>query len=121
MLCVHLTDGTTLKFDLVSDGAGWKELVKDFAFQQRISAVTLQSGGVSYSFTRPLGFEGVFVDCEHLLADPQRRFKGGERLICQAGELRAVVLVHQEQRAARISLSKTGKLAYNPRMEQKHG
>jgi hypothetical protein len=117
MLRVHLIDGTTLSFDLINDVRAWRELVRDHAFQRRISGLTLQNKGALYSLSRPIGFTEVFLDGEFLAPEPDRKFKGGERLLCQAGETRAVVLVHAEHQAVRVSLARTGRLAYNPRME----
>jgi hypothetical protein len=51
---------------------------------------------------------------ELIAAEPDRRIKGGERLVCQAGEVRAAVMVHREQRAARVTLFRIGKQRYTP-------
>lgn len=116
MLRVHLADGRTLHFDLKDErqAAEWLERVKDHAFQASLRGVTVQHNGAQYSVARPSGFGRVWMFAEALPPDPASKFKGGERATVQADEVRAVVMVHDAQRAARVSLSKTGQQCYNP-------
>ena len=116
MLRAHLADGRTLCFDLQDErqAAEWLERVRDSSFQSALRGLTVQHNGVMYSLPAPIGFSRVFLSAELLQADKDQRFKGGERLICQADEARIVIMVHEAQRAARVSLSKTGQQCYNP-------
>lgn len=116
MLRVHLTDGRTLRFDLSDErqASKWLEQIKDTTFQACVTGLTLQCNGTQLSLTRPGGYERVWMFAEHLPAVQEQRFKGGERIICQADETRTTVMVHAEQRAARVSLFKPGTQCYNP-------
>lgn len=116
MLRVHLTDGRTLRFDLSDDRQAeqWLGRVSDAKFQADITGLTLQTNGTQLSLTKPSGYERIWMFAERLLADPDQRFKGGERIVCQADETRTVVMMHAAQRAARVSLFKPGTQCYNP-------
>lgn len=116
MLRVHLADGRTLRFDLQDEqqAARWAEYAKNATFQQAIRGLTVQHNGVQYSLPRPDGFERVWLSAELLPPDQAQRFKGGERLICQADQSRMTLMAHDAQRAARVSLSKPGVQCYNP-------
>ena len=120
MLQVHLSDGRTLKFDL-QDGVQareWQLLANDFGFQETIRGMTLQNNGVQYSISRPQGFERVWYFAEFLESDAVRKFKGGERVSLQIDGIRLMAMAHNEQRALRVSLSKTGKQCYNPSLDK---
>lgn len=121
MLRVHLADGTTLRFELSdeSQAAEWIGLAGDWGFQSKIRALTIQHNGVQYSLPSPPGFERVFMYAEQLEPNGQQRFKGGERIVCQADNVRAILMVHDAQRASRLSLSKTGIQCYNPMVEER--
>lgn len=116
MLSVHLVDGQTLRFDLSSERQAeeWLERISDSAFQARVTGLTLQNNGTRFSLTRPGGYNRIWMFAERLPANPAQRFKGGERIICQADETRTTVMVHAEQKAARVSLFKPGMQCYNP-------
>ena len=119
MLQVHLSDGRTLKFDL-QDGVQareWQQLAGDFEFQSTIRGVTLQNNGIQYSITRPQGFNTVWYFAEFLESTRDRRFKGGERAAVQSDNVRLSAMSHNEQRALRVSLSKTGHQCYNPAID----
>ena len=116
MLKVHMRDGRTVRVDLEDReaSASWLRRIRDPAFQSDITGLTLSHRGVSYSLPRPRGFSAIMYGAELVAAEPDRRIKGGERLICQAGEVRATVMVHREQRAARVSLFRIGKPRFTP-------
>ena len=116
MLRVHLTDGRTLCFDIEDprQAAEWLERAQDLGFQDTIRGLTVQHNGVQYSMPRPAGFARVWLFAEAMPPDPELKFKGGERIIGQADNVRAILMVHEAQRAARISLSKPGWQCYNP-------
>lgn len=116
MLRAHLADGRTLCFDLQNEKQAeeWLRHVRDSAFQATLRGLTIQHNGVMYSLPRPVGFHRVFLFAEQLPADEGQKFKGGERLTCQADEARVSVMTHKAQRAARVSLSKPGAQCYNP-------
>lgn len=120
MIQVHLSDGRTLKFDL-SDREQrdeWVRLAKDSKFQSSVRAVTLQDQGVRYSFTRPSGFSRVWVFSEYLPPDSDKGFRGGERVTIQSDAIRSTLLVHAEQKAARIDMIRLGRQCYNPLMDK---
>lgn len=114
MLKVHLNDGRTLCFDLAvpEEADGWLGRVRDPAFQAAITGLTVNHRGVQYSLPRPQDFEDVFLYGERLPANGKA--KGGVRMVCQAGDVRIVVMVHEGHRAARVSVARVGKLRYNP-------
>lgn len=116
MLKVHTRDGRTVRVDLEDrkSSASWLQRLRDPAFQGEITGLTLSHRGVSYSLPRPRGFDAIMYQAELIAAEPERRIKGGERLVCQAGEVRAAIMVHREQRAARVTLFRIGKPRYTP-------
>ena len=116
MLRVHLTDGRTLRFDLKSErqAAKWLNSARDHKFQSEITGITIKHGGVSYSLSRPRGCGDVFLFAEYLVKNTAQKFKGGGRVVCQADDTRISLMVHEAQRAAHVSVSKTGQQCYNP-------
>jgi hypothetical protein len=116
MLQVHLADGRTLKFDLQDEAQAreWLRQSSDFSFQAEVTGLTLRKNGFQYSVPRPQGFGRIWYFAEFLENDPTRRFKGGERVSVQIDDVRLVTMSHNEQRAVRVSLSKTGHQCYNP-------
>lgn len=116
MLRVHLSDGQTLSIDLgdVDQARAWFMRSKDPDFQKQITALTLAHRGVQYSIPKPKGFDSTSFFAENVAAMPSKRIKGGERIVCLAGEVRTVVMVHREQRAARVSLFRLGKQRFAP-------
>lgn len=124
MLRVHLSDGKTLSFDLSdSDKAReWLDLVRKTDFQESIRGMTIQHNGGSYSLSRPESFRHLWLFAEQLEPELSSKFKGGNRLVCQADDVRIAVMVHESQRAIRVGLTKTGAQCYNPIMElRSHG
>lgn len=116
MLQVHLSDGRTLRFDLQDEqqAAAWLEQSRSGAFQASVRGLTIQHNGVQYSLPRPTGFKRLWLFAESLDPDTDQRFKGGERIVIQADDMRVVLMAHDAQRAARVSLSKPGTQCYNP-------
>lgn len=116
MLKVHTRDGRTVRVDLEDRAASqaWLQRLRDPVFQAEVTGLTISHRGVSYSLPRPKGFDPILFSAELVAAEQERRIKGGERLVCQAGEVRAVVMVHREQRAARVTLFRIGKARYIP-------
>jgi len=116
VLCVHLASGRTLRFDLADEGQTreWRDRAGDRSFQSEVRGLTIRHNGVQYSLPRPDGFGRVFMFAERLEPDEGQKFKGGERLVLQAGDVRLVVMAHEAQRASRVSLTKTGTVVYNP-------
>jgi hypothetical protein len=92
----------------------WLSRLRDPAFQEQITGLTLSHRGVSYSVPRPKGFAPIAFSAELVPTSADGRVKGGERIICQAGEVRTSVMVHREQRAARVTLFRLGKQRYAP-------
>lgn len=70
--------------------------------------------GAQYSISRPTGVPGVFYQIEAVSPDREARIRGGEKIICFAGDIKVVLMSHIAQPAARITLSKIGKRRYNP-------
>lgn len=86
----------------------------DPRFQETITGLTVSHQGVQYSIPRPQGFDPVSFHAECIDPDADRKIKGGERVVCMAGDVRATVMVHREQRAARVSLLRLGKQRFTP-------
>ncbi len=72
--------------------------------------------GVQHSLSRPQGFDDVFYQPEQVEPDPRIKLRGGERIVCYAGNDRVAMMVHPRQPASRVTLAKTGKRRYNPNM-----
>ena len=106
----------TSRIDL-SDEANakeWLRKLKDPEFQATISGFTVTENGVQYSLPKPYGFDRVSYLPELIEPDPTKKIKGGERVTCFAGDVRATIMVHRESRAARISLRRLGKQRFDP-------
>ena len=116
MLKIHTDDGKTSRVDFEDEGQAkaWLERLKDPRFQDRITALTIAVKGVQYSLPKPAGFDQIFLHAEPVTPDPSRKIKGGERIVCFAGDTRVTIMVHKEQRAARVSLARVGKQRFNP-------
>lgn len=116
---VHLSSGKTLSFDLSDPNKAneWLDLVRKPEFQASIRGMTVQHNGGVYSLSRPDSFRHLWLFAEHLEPDLSTKFKGGNRLVCQADDVRITMMVHEASRAVRVSLSKTGRQCYNPIME----
>lgn len=116
MLFVHLSNGQTIQFDLRNerDALEWLTRVRERSFQSEMRGLTLHHKGVSYSLSRPVGFNNVFMFAEYLPPNGGQKFKGGEKLICQCDKIRANVMIHEEQRAVRINVTNPGLQCYNP-------
>jgi len=114
---VHFNDGTTRRIDLTDEEAArvWMRESSDPAFQARITGLTIERDGVTYSLPRPrdLRPDEVRLFVEDVPRD--ERVKGGERIVCTAGELRISLMVHAERRAARVDVSRDGRLRYSPK------
>ena len=88
--------------------------LSDPRFQATITGLTLSHAGVQYSIPRPTDFDPVSFLAERIEPNADRRIKGGERVTLLAGDVRASIMVHREQRAARISLFRMGKQRFSP-------
>jgi hypothetical protein len=114
VLKVHLTNGETITFDLSNPehAQRWLRHIRSRSFQDSITSLSLNLNGVQYALSRPNGFGDVsfFAD----LLEPHGRFKGGERLHCNAGEIGIVLLAHAGQRSLRVDVTMQGKQKYNP-------
>lgn len=116
MLEIHTRDGLTTKVDLADPDQAreWARRMADPRYQGEITGLTVSHLGVRYSVPRPQGFEPVAFFAEQIDPDPDRKLKGGRRIICHAGQVRAVAMVHEAQRAVRIQLARYGKQRYSP-------
>jgi len=70
--------------------------------------------GIQYSLTKPEGFERTFFHLEVVGSDPDAKIRGGEKIVCFAGEVAVTIMVHQAQPSMRATLSKPGRQRYNP-------
>ncbi len=115
MLTVHTEDGRTARIDLekVEQAEAWLARLKDPEFQERITGLTIVFRGVSYSLAKPRGFSRNFFLAEFVQSNGGR-VKGGERITVFSDDVQLSVMAHREQRAARISIVKTGKRRFNP-------
>lgn len=116
MLKVNLTDGRTLRYDLSNpkDATAWAELARNHAFQNQITGLTVACNGVSYSLPRPRDFKDtMFLFAEYVPENLEQRIKGGERLLCYAGDVQVALLAHAAQRAVRVDVTRVGKMRYS--------
>lgn len=104
MLKVHLNNGETLQYDLSAenDARRWLQHASDPAFQARITGLTVEHNGVSFSLPRPQGFSKLSLFAESLPANG--RDKGGERVLVTADDLDLTIKAHRGQAAARVNL-----------------
>lgn len=117
MLKVNLNDGRTLRYDLnnPAEAADWTSLARNHSFQAQITGLSIALNGVSYSLPRPKEFGGdIFLYAERVEEDLEHRIKGGERAICNAGDTQIVLMVHANQRALRVDVTRPGKQRFNP-------
>ena len=116
MLKVHLNTGKTLKFILTDPNQlrDWFTLVKSFSFQQTITGLTIINQGVSYSLPRPKDFNDISFFAESLFNNNRKSIKGGERLICHAGNIEIILTAYNSQKSVRVDIAKPGKQTYNP-------
>jgi len=116
VLRVHTRDGLTASIDLGNKGQA-ERLAKrlgDPRFQAEITAMTLTHLGVSYTLARPEDSGPVSFLAEVIEPSADRKIKGGQRVMCLAGDMRTTVLVHHAHRAARVSMFRTGKQRFSP-------
>jgi len=115
VLTVHTGDGRTARIDLekTEEAEEWLARLKHVKFQERIPGLTIVFRGVSYSLAKPRGFSSNFFLAE-LVQPNGGRVKGGERITVFSDDVQLSVMAHREQRAARISIVKTGKRRFNP-------
>ncbi len=115
MFWVHTADGQTEAIDLDDEeqARAWLTRLKDPAFRDSVSGLSVSHHGVTYSLPKPRNFRQVAMTVEAVRE--AGRNKGGERLLCFADEVRLAVMVHREQAATvRISLSKPGRRRFDP-------
>lgn len=119
MLTIHTSNGLTAKVDLQDEAQvrAWLGRFADPAFQSGVTGFTVSHKGVQYSVPRPVGFRSVQYAAEHVGADGAKGIRGGERVECFADDVRITMMVHREQRAARVSLYKIGRRRYDPRRD----
>lgn len=112
MLKVHTADGQTVDVDLQDERTylRWAEQFNDPSFQSRITGMTLVQRGVQYSLPKPQGFRDIA-----LVAEPLNLGKGGERILCFAGDAQITLVAHNTQRAARVAITKPGHRRFAPR------
>lgn len=117
MLKVNLKDGRTLRFDLndLKSARDWSDRVKNHSFQEQITGLTIDLNGVSYSLPRPKDFEGgIFLFGDIIKPNMEKRIKGGESILCTAGDIQVSITAYSSQRSARIDVSRPGKQMFNP-------
>ena len=73
--------------------------------------------GVQYTLLRPEGFDKVSFSAESLDKEDDTSMKGGERLVCFAGDVQVTIMAHAQQPSTRITLRRIGKQRYNPLVE----
>ena len=116
VLCIHTRDGRThnVALDDREQARIYLRRLEDLAFQSSVTGLTILHRGVSYSVPKPRGFDAVRFSAEYVDAMTERKVKGGERIILQAGEVRASVMVHTQHRAARVTIMRIGRQRYAP-------
>jgi hypothetical protein len=74
--------------------------------------------GVQFSLSRPVGFKQVKYFFEHVEPDPSKKLKGGERVLCLAGNTKINMMVHANQLASRTILSNVGRQTFDPVLDR---
>lgn len=116
MLRVHTKDGLTHRVDLrdAREAEQWLRELKNPSYQTEITGFTVAHRGVLYSLPRPQGFDRISFVVERIEPNPERKLKGGERVTCFAGDVRISLMVHEAQKAVRVTLARLGKQRFNP-------
>jgi len=116
MLKVHTTTGETFKIDLKDEQAArqWARRLLDPAFQATITAMSISQKGVQHTLARPRDFrlEDIFFGAEAI--SPNGKWQGGEELTGFFGDVKVGILVHNSQRASRITVTQPGKRVHIP-------
>lgn len=116
MLIVHLNDGRTIKVDGKdpSQLSEWLDMVSCASFQEKITGITVNNQGVSYSLPKPRDFRQVFMLAESISPESERGLKGAERITCNADNTSVSLTVYNSQRAARVDITRPGRQTFNP-------
>lgn len=111
MLKVHTSDGLTAEVNMEDprEAKVWLERFHDPAFQATITGLTVVQKGVQYSLPRPDGFREVALTAQHVDAG-----KGGERIIATVGDMKVKLMVHNGQRAARVTVVPRWRRVFDP-------
>lgn len=132
MLKIHTSDGQTIQVDLTDESQAreWLPRLSRADFQSTIKGVSLverhfvrgkctacgastgRDMGVQYSVSRPDDFRNVFFHVEAV--EQNGRVKGGERVTVFVDDVRLVMMAHASQPAARVTITHTGKMKFNP-------
>lgn len=142
MLKIHTRSGKTLRFDMADAGQA-KELLSALKlrdFQESITGISVVQDaatrarcthcdkaqlvcgccgadnsslrtrvGVQYSLSRPDESGPVSYAVEDVVGE-----RGGERVVCFAGDSKITMMVHRGQPSVRVSLSQPGSRRYSP-------
>jgi hypothetical protein len=116
VLKVNLNNGHTLQYDLSNphDAAEWIEKAKNQHFQEKITAISILLGGVSYSLPTPKDpkYE-AFLFGEYHPPSADGKIRAAESISCHINDTKIRLLVHTGQRAARVDITRPGKMQYN--------
>jgi hypothetical protein len=136
MFKIHTNDGITTPIDLSTSEQReyWKRMFSNSEYQAKITGITIVkrcggkskceacgdkgktcNTGVQYSLSRPSKLQKVVYELE--IVESDGNIKGGEKIICQAGEIRIIMMSHANQPACRVTVDKIGKQRYNPNRE----
>lgn len=112
MLKVHLNNGDTIEVNLQDETRRqeWLSRFRRPDFQARITGMTIIQRGVHYSLSKPAVFSDATLSAEQVTAG-----KGGERIACVAGDARILLMVHNGQKAAVVSVDRRWRRVYEPR------
>lgn len=116
MLKVHTTDGKTHKIDLKDEASAreWARRFRDPAFQATISAMSISQRGAQYTLARPRDFREEDIQFAMEGVASNGKWDGGETVTGFFSDVRVSMLVHNSQRAARVSVTRTGKRVHVP-------
>jgi hypothetical protein len=89
--------------------------LKKPSYQSDITAVTISLNGAQYSFVRPKGYDTVSFVAEYI--GNNGKVKGGERINCYADDSRISIMLHNGQKAARVTVVKMGRQQYSPMLD----
>jgi len=76
--------------------------------------MTIVNNGVSYSVPKPKDFYNVSFSAEEIEYNLEKKLKGGEKIVCHAGDTELTVVTYNSQKAVRVDLSKPGRRTFNP-------
>lgn len=120
MFKIHTKNGLTSEIDLKDNNVvkEWNDRFIDPAFQKTITGIsffkkcgsafkcTNCKKNTQYSLSRPDGFGNISLAYEVIEPNKESKIKGGNKIICIADDVKITFMIHGDQQAANVSITK---------------